>query len=240
MRPVMNRELAEFRIARLETGTQWVENCYLVTHVPSGERVLIDPGSGDSNVEHLLNSGAGRLRHILLTHAHFDHVGGVAAACRQSGLSCQLHRADARLLRHAPMYAELFAHENLEMPAPCRFFEGEPEFAIGDQRITTLHAPGHTPGSVCYKFPGFAFTGDTLLHGSVGRTDLPGGDAAVLGRSIARLIDNLPDGTLLFPGHGSEWLAEEARAWWSSLSTDPPQFRLSKEMPHDRRIDHRD
>lgn len=219
-----NREVGEFRIARLVTGRERMENCYLVTHLPSEEQVLIDPGSDYSDIEQLLCASGGKLRHILLTHAHFDHVGAVAAACRHSRLSCQLHKGDARLLRHAPMYAELFAHEDVEMPGPCRFFEGEPEFEIGDRRITALHTPGHTAGSVCYRFPGFAFTGDTLLHEAVGRTDLPGGDRAALGRSVARLIDSLPDGTLLFPGHGPEWLAEDARRWWSSLRADPLQF----------------
>jgi len=207
------------------TGGRWAENCYLVTHACSGEAVLIDPGSDAREIEHLLNEKRATLRHILLTHAHFDHVGAVAAICRATGLSCRLHSADARLLRHAPMYAELFSHESIEMPGPCCFFESE-EFDMGGRRVAALHTPGHTAGSVCYSFPDFTFTGDTLLRQSVGRTDLPGGNAAVLSSSVSRLIDSLADGIVLFPGHGPEWRTEDARDWWSRLQTEPPRFTL--------------
>ncbi len=221
------RQIGEYAIARIVTGSRWTANCYLVTHLSSREQVLIDPGNSVDDIRRVLADSGGKLRHVLLTHAHFDHVGGVAAVCGWSGLSCRIHQRDERLLRHAPMYAELFAHEKIPMPEPCEPFDGEPELEFSGERVGTLHLPGHTAGSVCWVFAGFAFTGDTLLYEAVGRTDLPGGDKSLLHVSVPRLIKSLPDGTVLFPGHGQEWSAAEAEAWWARVSSSPPQFTLT-------------
>lgn len=211
----MKWRVGEFEITRLITGGRWEENCYFVTHVPSGEEVLIDPGSDLPAIESRLAARGNRVCQILLTHAHFDHVGAAAPVCRSTGLNCRLHVADSRLLHHAPMYAELFAHERIEMPVTCSFFADGTEFAIARCPIGVIHSPGHTAGSVCYVFPGFAFTGDTLMHGSIGRTDLPGGNPLELGRSVTNLVESLPADVILFPGHGPAWVGREAREWWS-------------------------
>src|SRR3990167_42154 len=101
--------LGEYRIVTIVTGDSWRENCYLVHHLASRELALIDPGDdSDSIVRAVVESDAG-LRHILLTHAHHDHVGAVAALCQRFSLACNVHKGDARLMRHAPMYAMRFA-----------------------------------------------------------------------------------------------------------------------------------
>lgn len=216
------QELGAFRIATLVTGGSRRENCYLVTHLTSGEQALLDPGT--PAIAEWLAEHPGNLRHILLTHAHFDHVGGVAAVCRATGLSCQLHRDDARLVRQAPMYAQLFANTEIEQPAPCDLFDDEPEFMLGEQTIRTVRVPGHTAGSVCYVFPGFAFTGDTLLRESVGRTDLPGSDALLRDQSITRLLAILRTDSILYSGHGPAWSVGEALAWWSGRTAAKAEF----------------
>ena len=217
--------LGQCRILRIVTGEAWRENCYLVTHVPSRELAVVDPGDdADSIIRAVLESGA-RLRHILLTHAHHDHVGAVAALCRRFGLVCDIHKDDARLLRHAPMYALLFAHKQIEAPTPLRLFQDQPDLQLGERSIQVIHTPGHTFGSVCYDFGGFVFTGDTLLYQCVGRTDLPGSDAKTLAASVSRLVDRLPGDTVIFPGHGRQWTLSEAKNWWREVAASAPQHK---------------
>ena len=215
--------LGQCRILRIVTGEPWRENCYLVTHVPSGEMALIDPGDdADSVIRAVLESGP-RLRCILVTHAHFDHVGAVAALCRRFDLACDVHKDDARLMRHAPMYAMRFAHKHIEPPAPFRAFEDHPALQLGERSVQVIRTPGHTFGSVCYDFGGFVFNGDTLLYQRVGRTDLPGGDATLLAASVSRLVECLPGDTVMFPGHGRPWTLAEAQNWWQEVAPSAPQ-----------------
>jgi glyoxylase-like metal-dependent hydrolase (beta-lactamase superfamily II) len=209
--------IGEYRITTL-TGPYERENCYLVNHIPSGEQVVIDPGNHSDVIKQIAVKDGTQLRYVLLTHAHYDHVGAVAILCREYGIPCDVHKDDARLLRQAPVYALRFAKRHIELPSPARLFDGKHTFNFGERTIDVVHTPGHTPGSVCYSFGGFAFTGDTLMHQHVGFTDLPGGDVATLSLSIDRLLEILPDDTILFPGHGIPWTLKEARIWWQGKS----------------------
>jgi glyoxylase-like metal-dependent hydrolase (beta-lactamase superfamily II) len=175
---------------------------------------LVDPGNAAARILEILLASGGQLRHVLLTHAHHDHVAAAAAVCRHFGLIPELHTADRRILRHAPLYALRFSGLKIEIPERCRTYEGEPEFEFGERCITTIHTPGHTPGSVCYLIDGFVFTGDTLFYKRHGRTDLPGGNRDLLGQSVARLLDVVSPDSLLLPGHGGTWEASQARDWW--------------------------
>lgn len=215
--------LGEYRIITIMTGEHWRENCYVVRHIASREQVLIDPGdNADSIVQAVLDGGA-QLCHILLTHAHHDHVGAVATLCRHFNLACNVHKDDVRLLLHAPMYALRFARKQIETPDRVVPF-GQPSFSLGGRSIGVIHTPGHTPGSVCYSFDKFVLTGDTILNQHIGRTDLPGGDPALLSTSVNHLLVYFPEDTVLFPGHGQPWIIREARVWWQKVSDSPPQF----------------
>jgi glyoxylase-like metal-dependent hydrolase (beta-lactamase superfamily II) len=210
-------------VTTLMTGAPWRENCYVVRDERSGEQIVIDPGAQPERIVGVIEAGGGRLTHVLLTHGHHDHVGAVAAVCEHFGLACELHEADRRLLRHAPMYALRFAGRRIDDPAPARPYAGAPEFALGEGVLQTILTPGHTAGSVCYSLPGLVFTGDTLLPRSVGRTDLPGGDAAVLRGSVGALLAPLAPTVVLFPGHGAPWTAGDAATWWAGAQAAPPQ-----------------
>jgi hydroxyacylglutathione hydrolase len=215
---------SEFSVTTIVTGGSWKENCYLVHHLSSGEGVLIDPGdSADLIIRSVETSGA-NLRHILLTHAHHDHVGAVTAVCRHFGLPCQLHKGDARLIRHAPLYSLRFAGKKIEVPETVETYEGQPTFYVGTKPIVIMHTPGHTAGSVCLRFERFVFTGDTLLYQHVGRTDLPGGNVEQLSASVSQFIETLPGETILFPGHRRTWTIQEARVWWRSVGAVLPQY----------------
>jgi hydroxyacylglutathione hydrolase len=207
----------EFFVAATITDPRWKENCYIVQHQTSREQVLIDPGDRADAIMQAIADGGGQLRHILLTHTHFDHVGAAAAISKLFGLPCRLHKDDVRLLHHAPMYALRFAGKSIEMPVSYQALDDKP-LQFGEQTIEVIHTPGHTRGSVCYQIGGLLFTGDTLLRQRVGRTDLPGGDPVPLKESINRLLTELPEDTPLFPGHGRPWTIGEARAWWSAAA----------------------
>jgi hydroxyacylglutathione hydrolase len=225
MADLSTRQFGRFLVVTIPSGEPWKENCYLVRHEDSREQVVIDPGGPAETIAEAVEQHGGRLQRILLTHAHHDHVAAVTELRRRHQIPCYLHAHDARLLRHAPIYSVRFGGERMEPVRDVSTFEGEPDFPFGDGQISTIHTPGHTAGGVVYCLPAFTFTGDTLFNQRVGRTDLPGGDAAALSSSISRLLDRLPGDAVLFPGHGRPWVAAEARAWWQGLSDIPPEFQ---------------
>lgn len=214
----------EFIIIKLVTGENWKENCYLVSHIPSGDQIVIDPGDDADLIIQTVENNGGRLHHILLTHAHHDHVGAGAELCRRYDLSCELAKADVRLLHHAPMYALRFAKRTIEAPMTFKAFDKNPQIYIGDQSINVMDTPGHTPGGVCYLIGNSIFTGDTLLFQKIGRTDLPGGDKALLIESVSNLLDSLPGNPTILPGHGRSWNLLEARQWWQSEKASPAEY----------------
>jgi hydroxyacylglutathione hydrolase len=172
------------------------------------EAVLIDPGD---EVEQLLAFAARKtlnIRHILLTHAHVDHVTGVAAAKRALGAPIHLHRDDLFLYEKAVSQGVMFGLR-VEAPPPVDVFYGPGDvIAFGTYEARPHHTPGHCPGGVCLQVgkQGSAgkalFVGDTLFAGSIGRTDLPGGDYETLIDSIRRVLFAFGDDAVVYPGHG--------------------------------------
>jgi hydroxyacylglutathione hydrolase len=217
--------LGDFQITTFVTGGTWKENCYLVRHIETGELALIDPGEDDGQIVAAIRQQGNALRYLLLTHAHHDHVGAVAALARQFDVPCRVHRGDVRLLHHAPMYAWRFAQKRIEAPLPYIVHETPPGLRLGEQAIEVWHTPGHTSGSVCYAVGRAVFTGDTLLYQHVGRVDLPGGDGQLMIESMHRLTAQLPSETVVLPGHGRPWTMGEARQWWESVASESlPQY----------------
>ena len=214
----------EYQVTTLVTGGTWKENCYLVHHVDTGELALIDPGEDAGQIVMLVQNWGSALRYILLTHAHHDHVGAVAALARQFGVAAHVHRADVRLLHHAPMYAWRFANRKIEAPIPCVVHDDQLDLRLGGQPIEVIHTPGHTSGSVCYVLGGAVFTGDTLLFEHVGRVDLPGADAQQIKASIDHLVQRLPPQTIVLPGHGRPWSIGEAQNWWTTAAVSLPPY----------------
>ena len=210
----MNKTINGYDITTIVNGA-WEANCYLVRHHHSAGQTVIDPGGNAVELIELIRNKGSGLSYLLLTHAHHDHMGAADALSREFQLPCMLHQDDRRLLRHAPMYAQHFEQRSVSVPENVDAFCKELSFDIGNDRIAVMHTPGHTPGSVCYVFPGFIFTGDTLMSQSIGRTDLPGGSLPHLEESINRLTAEIEPDTVIFPGHGSPWTGGEARQWWT-------------------------
>lgn len=185
-------------VETLEVGMLAV-NCHLVWCENGRDALVIDPGDDAADIAAAVAERDLEPIGILLTHAHVDHIRGVPDLVRRFGIPAYVHPAD-RPLYDSPENALppwVPAAEGLPVPA------GEPPTLAG-KPFSVLDTPGHTPGGVCYLFPedGIVFAGDTLFQGSVGRTDLPGGNAERLLQSIREQLLTLPAATRVYPGHG--------------------------------------
>lgn len=181
-------------------------NAYLLTAPERGEAVLVDaPGGIWGEIEPILAQQKCRLVELWLTHGHWDHTQGGAEVVRQTGAKVRAH-ADDRAMIEQPEIMERFMGERLDLePIHVDHWvaAGERIEVLGTT-VEVRHVPGHCPGNVLFYFPAYALAlvGDALFHGSIGRTDLPGGSFEQLERSIRTQIYSLPGNTVIFPGHG--------------------------------------
>jgi glyoxylase-like metal-dependent hydrolase (beta-lactamase superfamily II) len=215
--------IGEYKVVTTPTG-RWRQNCYLVRHVPTSDLLLIDPGDDAHLILKAIENEGSQLKHIILTHAHHDHVGAVKAVCEKFKMHFYLNKDDEKLLNRASIYALAFEKKIIEISKNYRPFNGE-ELVWGGEKINMMHLPGHTQGGMCFFFGGIAFTGDTLLNEFIGRTDLPGADAATLAKSITTMLSTLPGDTLLFPGHGKPWTVAAATRWWEVQQEGAREYR---------------
>lgn len=185
-------------------GGPFDQNGYLVYCAETREGILVDPGATTPEILAAAREGEVSIRSIVLTHAHLDHVDGVARAKRETGAPILLHADDDELYRAAPVQAEWFGLKMEPLPpVDGRLVEGE-AVEFGTCSLSVRHTPGHAPGHVILVGDGYALAGDCVFAGSIGRTDLPGGDFQTLMRSIRTQILTLPDETRLLTGHGPE------------------------------------
>ncbi|HYK83350.1 MAG TPA: MBL fold metallo-hydrolase [Gemmatimonadales bacterium] len=183
---------------------RFAENSYLVVDEPSQACAVIDPGEEAGLILHKLAATGASAVGIWITHAHVDHVIGAARLKAATGAPLWLHPADRLLYDHVPEQAAAFGMAAEPLPAPDRALAAGDVLQVGTLEFRVGHAPGHSPGSVVFTGAGVAFVGDVLFQGSIGRTDLPGGDFDTLIRSIERELLSLPDSTIVYPGHGPE------------------------------------
>jgi len=189
-------------------GGRWEANCYLITST-TGEALVIDPGAGAPELLARVRAEGLRVVAILCTHGHFDHVEAAAAVQQQVHAPLFLHSLDFRLLRSASLYRRLFDGQGpVPTPVVDTFLDEERQpLRLGPFSANVWHTPGHTEGSVAFGIESALFTGDTLLQGKVGRTDLPGGDAHALTFSLELLVQ-MPAELQVFPGHGDRTTME--------------------------------
>jgi glyoxylase-like metal-dependent hydrolase (beta-lactamase superfamily II) len=187
------------------------ENSYILADGDTGQGVLIDPGHDPRAILDRTAALGIKIAAIVNTHAHLDHVAGVAEIQKKLGVPFRLHKEDLPLLEALPHQAALFGLPPLEVPPVESFLADGQRFRVGSLEVEVIHTPGHSPGSVTFKIGEDLIVGDVLFAGSIGRTDLPGGDFKTLLRSIRDRLFPLGDHCRVWSGHGPETTIGEER-----------------------------
>jgi glyoxylase-like metal-dependent hydrolase (beta-lactamase superfamily II) len=205
-------------IAGFPAGS-FAANCYIVAPAPGEECLIIDPGQdAEAGIEELVTEYRLRPVAVLATHGHIDHIWSVAPVCGARGIPAYIHPDDRALLSDPARGLSLLAGQQIF--GGITFTEPDDVLELTDGMTLELagvsmivdHAPGHTPGSVTFRLPDTMFTGDLLFAGSIGRTDLPGGDYQTILDSLARVCLPLPDDTVVLAGHGPQTTIGAERA----------------------------
>ena len=189
-------------------------NCFVVAPAAGEDCVIIDPGQDAvDGIEQILTEHKLRPVAVLLTHGHVDHIWSIVPVCDSHRVAAYIHPDDRILLTDPagglglPVGREIFPGHTFAEPDDVRVLDDGQLIEMAGIELTVDHAPGHTPGSVTFRLPGTAeqepifFSGDLLFAGSIGRTDLPGGDYPTILQSLARVCLPLPDETVVLPGH---------------------------------------
>lgn len=187
------------------------ENTYLIWDEESREAAIIDAGMSNNRenaiISEFITQEKLQLKYALQTHMHFDHIWGLSYILETYGLKPLCHAAEESIYRDVPEMTSMFRLSmNWNLPVVERYINEGDTFQLGNTTIKVLHTPGHTPGGLSYYIPSanIIFTGDTLFQGSIGRTDLPGGNLSEEIDSIKNKIITLPSETIIYSGHGPE------------------------------------
>jgi hydroxyacylglutathione hydrolase len=180
------------------------ENIYVAYDETSKEALVVDPGRNIETVINYIKQNDLKLKYILITHAHIDHIEGVEPLWRMLGGKILLHSEDMPALTDEETSLAYMLTEPYDKFEEYSDIEKEPDFKIGNSEIKIIHTPGHTMGSVCILIDNLLFSGDTLFIESIGRTDFPGGNFSQIIKSIKENLLVLPPDTVVYSGHGDE------------------------------------
>ncbi|MFC7453529.1 MBL fold metallo-hydrolase [Insolitispirillum peregrinum] len=205
-------QFGDYELRQVVTAPPYYENCYVVHHRPTASTMIVDPGASPREILAAADRMGGTVTAILLTHGHPDHVAGLQQVADGTKAPVYAHQNEQVILDAAAEWGMALLRTALTVP-PVTYFADQAVLDLAGG-VKVVATPGHTPGGVCYSFPGFALTGDTLFDHGFGRTDFPGGNTAHLRASITTLLDEVVPEDQLFSGHGGPWAASVARAWW--------------------------
>jgi hydroxyacylglutathione hydrolase len=200
-------------------------NCTILGDEVTHEAVVVDPGDNIPEILSRLHKHGLALRQIVITHAHIDHVGGAVLLKKATGAPVFLNQRDLGLLGAMEMQAGWLGIPTPEVASPDASADDGLTVGLATLQAEVIHTPGHTPGSICLLFPQqhLLLAGDTLFAGSIGRTDLPGGDGPQILRSLRDRLMVLPETTRVLPGHGPDTTIGEEKQSNPFLQ---PNFRM--------------
>jgi glyoxylase-like metal-dependent hydrolase (beta-lactamase superfamily II) len=182
-------------------------NCSIIACKETGEAAIVDAGGDALKIIEACQAHGLTIKYLLHTHAHFDHIVGSKELKEKTGAEILLHKGDQWLYDNLSKQGQLFGFK-FDQPLPVdRYLDDGEEIQIGKLKTTVIHTPGHTPGSLCFSLAdkeSVLFSGDTLFHRSIGRTDLWGGSYEQIIDSIANRLMTLDDSTRVIPGHGPD------------------------------------
>ena len=210
-------------ILEMLTVGPFQENCYIIGDEGTGEGALIDPGDEAARIALAVEQTGLEIGQILVTHAHIDHVGAVAALADEYACPVLMHAEAEPMLQQLPTQAKMMGLRFGKVPAVDRHIQDGEILEVGSLRLESLYTPGHAPGHLAFyvESEGLVLSGDALFAGSVGRTDLFGGDMEVLARSINERLLTLPEETTVYPGHGPRTTIGDERAYNPFLRGEP-------------------
>ncbi len=177
-------------------------NCFIIGCDSTREAVIIDPGDETDQILEIVNQKKLKVKYILLTHGHVDHLAAAKSLKAKLDVKLLMHKDDLALVQNAPTQAAMFGLPDPGVPSADQYVEEGDKISVGKLEFKVLHTPGHSPGSVTYFINEKLFVGDLIFSGSIGRTDLPGGSYEQLIQSVKNKIFSQPDSTDIYPGHG--------------------------------------
>ena len=178
------------------------ENSYLLIDKLSKKCVLIDPGDEAQKIINFINEKNIIPIAIINTHAHLDHIGAISEIKAEYSIPFYLHIEEKPILDSYLVSCRMFGMKPAESPSVDEWLNASGELLIGPFKFLIIETPGHTPGGCSFLIDDIIFVGDTLFQGSIGRTDLPGGDRKILDKSLIKLINKLNPKTTVYSGHG--------------------------------------
>jgi hydroxyacylglutathione hydrolase len=186
-------------IERLVVGPL-ATNCYILKS--GADLAVVDPGGDAETIVSKATELGGTVKYVIDTHGHIDHIAANREVVEATGAELLIHELDAGLLAHPDRNLSSLMGMRLTSPAPSRLLKEGDKVVVGEDEMTVLSTPGHTPGGICLLASDYAFTGDTLFLDSIGRVDFPGGSEEQMQASLSRLQAVLRKETMLYPGHG--------------------------------------